>query len=98
MPVKKPTKKPAKKPMKQALKLMLVTLTPSAAPPAGSTCSISNACAYLYTTSITFKAFTVNKYRKLSALPSLGLPKLSEHVKLIKVICITHIEPPVDYS
>jgi len=76
---------PAKKALK-ALKLMLVTLRPSAAPPAGSTRSISNARAHLCTASITPKASAVNKHRKLSTSPSLGLPKPSQRAKLIKVI------------
>ena len=78
-----PAKKPAKKPAKQALKSTPATLTPSVAPLAGSTCSISNARACLYTASIAFKAPeapkapTVNKYRKLSTPPPLGPPKSS---------------------
>jgi len=72
-----PTKKALKKAPKQALKLMLVMLTLSAAPSAGSTCFIRNTRTYLYTISVTFKAFTINKYKKPSAPPPLELPKLS---------------------
>ena len=72
-----PVKKAIKKAIKQALKLTLVTLTPLAASLAGSTCSISNTRAYLYTASITPKASTINKYRKLSTPPPLGPPKPS---------------------
>jgi len=50
---------------------MLITLTPLAAPPAGSTHSISNTHAYLHTANITFKAFAVNKYKKLFTPPPL---------------------------
>jgi len=56
---------------------MLVTLTPSAAPLAGSTRSISNTRAYLHTASVTPKASTINKRRKLSTPPPLGPPKPS---------------------
>ena len=70
-----PVKKPVKKPAKQALKLTLATLTLLAAPLASSTRSISNIRAYPRTTSITPKASAVNKPRKLSAPPPLGLPK-----------------------
>ena len=72
-----PVKKPVKKAIKQALKLTLVTLTPLAAPLAGSTRSISNTRAYLYTASITPKASAANKRRKLSTPPPLGPPKPS---------------------
>ena len=72
-----PTKKPAKKPAKQALKLTLVTLTPSAAPLAGSTRSISNTRARLRTASVTPKASAANKRRKPSTPPPLGPPKPS---------------------
>jgi len=67
-------------PTKQTLKLILATLTPSAAPPASSTCSwictanitpVSNTCTCLCTTSVTPEA-SVNKYRKLSAPLLLG--------------------------
>ena len=70
-------------PAKQALKSTPVTSTPLAAPPAGSTRSrtytanvapVSNTRARLYTASIAPKA-SINKYRKLSTPPSLGLPK-----------------------
>jgi len=64
-----PAKKPIKKPAKQALKLILVTLTLLATPPAGNTCFINNTYAHLYTASIAFKVFTINKYKKLSAPP-----------------------------
>ena len=70
-----PAKKPTKKPAKQALKLTLATLTPSAAPPAGSTRSISNTRAYLYTASIILKASTINRRSKPSAPPPPGPPK-----------------------
>ena len=70
-------KKPIKKPAKQALKLILITLTLLVAPPAVSTRSISNTHAYLYTTSITPKAFTVDKHRKLSTFPLLKPLKLN---------------------
>ena len=72
-----PTKKPVKRPAKQALKLTLVILILLAAPSAGSTRSISNTLAYLRTASITLKDSAINKYRKLSTSPSLGLPKPS---------------------
>ena len=93
-----PTKKPTKKPAKQALKSTLATLTPLAAPPAGRTRSISNALAYSRTASITPKAFTANKHKRLSAPPPLGPLKPSQHIKLIKVTKITRIEPPIDRS
>jgi hypothetical protein len=67
-------------PAKQALKLTLATLTLLAAPLASSTRFISNARAYLYTTGIipkASKAPTVNKRRKPSVPPPLGLPKSS---------------------
>jgi len=74
-----PAKKPIKKPAKQTLKLMLIMLTPLAAPLAGSTRSIRNTRAHLYTTSVAPKAPkapTVNKHRKPSTPPPpLGLPK-----------------------
>jgi len=72
--------------MKQALKLTLITLTPSAAPLAGSTCSISNTLTYLYTASVAPKASAINKHKKPSAPPLLELLKLSQRAKLIKVI------------
>ena len=56
---------------------MLVMLMLLAAPLVGSTRSINNTLAYLYTASITFKAFTTNKYKKPSAPFSLRLLKLS---------------------
>jgi hypothetical protein len=56
---------------------MLVTLTLLAAFLASSTRSISNTRARLYTTSITPKASTINKYRKPFTPPSLGPPKPS---------------------
>ena len=80
-----PAKKPAKKPAKQALKLTLVMLMPLAVPPAGSICSISNTCTCLCTANVAPEASAVNKYRKLSAPPPLGPPKLSQRAKLIKV-------------
>ena len=70
-PIKQPTKQPIKQPIKQPLKSTLL------APLASSICSISNTLTYLYTTSVTPKAFTVNKYRKPSAPPPLGPPKPS---------------------
>ena len=88
---------PAKKLAKQALKLTLATLTPSVAPPAGSTCSISNTRAYLHTTSVTAEASAVNKYRKPFASP-LGLPKPGQRVKPTKITQITYIEPPINRS
>jgi len=54
---------PAKKPAKQALKSTLATLTPLAAPPAGSTRSISNTRAHLYTASVTLKASAANNVK-----------------------------------
>ena len=54
----------AKKALK-ALKSTLATLRPLETPPAGSTRSISDTRAYLYTTSVTFKAFTVNKQKTI---------------------------------
>ena len=72
-----PVKKAPKKALKQALKLTLATLTPSAAPPAGSTSSISNTHAYLYTANVASKASTANKCRKPSTPPPLGPPKPS---------------------
>ena len=63
--------------MKQVLKLTLVTLTPLAAPPAGSTRPISNTLARLCIASVTFKAFAANKRKKPFAPPPLGLPKPS---------------------
>ena len=80
-----PAKKPAKKPAKQALKLMPVMLMLSAAPPAGSTCSISNTRACLCTASVTPEASAANKCRKPSAPPPLGPPKPGQYAKLIKV-------------
>ena len=77
---------------------MLVMLTLSAAPSAGSTCFIRNTRTYLYTISVTFKAFTINKYKKPSAPPPLELPKLSQCTKLIKVTQIIYIKLSVDYS
>ena len=56
---------------------MLATLTLLAAPLASSIRSISNTYAYLYTASITPKASTANKRRKLSTPPPLGPPKPS---------------------
>ena len=53
---------------------MLVILT-LLAPLAGSTRFISSTLAYLYTASVTPEASAVNKYRKLSTPPPLGLPK-----------------------
>ena len=73
-------------------------LTLLAAPLADSTCSISNTLAYLRTTSIAPKASAINKRRKLSTPPPLGLSKPSQHAKLIKVTWITYIEPPIDRS
>ena len=70
-----PAKKPVKKPAKQALKLTPATLTLLAAPPAGSTCSISNTHAHLHTANIAPKASAVNKHRKLFNPPPLGPPK-----------------------
>ena len=70
-------KKPIKKPAKQALKLILIILMLLAAPLVNNTRSISNALAYLYTANVIFKAFTANKYKKLSAPPPLRLLKLS---------------------
>ena len=93
-----PAKKPTKKPAKQALKSTLATLTPSAAPLASSTRSISNTRAYPRTASVTPKASAVNKCRKPSTPPPLGLPKPSQRAKLIKVTRITRIEPPIDCS
>ena len=72
-----PAKKAVKKAAKQALKLILVILMLSAASLASSTRFISNTRARLRTASIIFKAFTVNKYRKPSTSPPLGLPKPS---------------------
>ena len=72
-----PVKKPMKKPTKQALKLIPAILTPSAAPPAGSTYFISNTRTFLSTASVAFKASVVNKYKKLSAPPPLEPPKPS---------------------
>ena len=71
-----PVKKPAKKPTKQASKSTLVTLTPLAAPFAGSTRSVSNTRARSRTTSVVFKASAANKRRELSTPSPLGLPKL----------------------
>jgi len=56
---------------------MLVMLMLLAAPLVGSTRSINNTLAYLYTASITFKAFTTNKYKKLFTPSPLSLFKLS---------------------
>jgi len=56
------------------LKLTLVTLTSSAAPPAGSTRSISNTRARSRTASVAPKASAANKRRKPSAPPP-GPPK-----------------------
>jgi len=98
VPAKKPTKKPAKKSVKQALKSTLAILMPSAVPPAGSTCSISNICVYLCTASVTPEASAVNKPRKLSASPPPGPPKTGQRAKPTKVTQITCIEPPVDHS
>ena len=72
-----PAKKALKKALKQALKSTLATLTLLEAPPTSSTRSISNTRAYLYTASITLKASAVNKRRKPSTPPPLGLPKPS---------------------
>ena len=77
---------------------MLATLTPLAAPPTSSICSISNTRAYLRTASIAPKASTANKRRKPSAPPPLGPPKPSQRAKLIKVTRITRIEPPINYG
>jgi hypothetical protein len=96
-PAKKATKKAPKKAPKQALKPTPATLAPSAAPPASSTCSISNTCAYLYTASVTPEASAANKYRKPSAPPP-GLPKPGQRAKPMKVTRITYIEPPIDRS
>jgi len=63
--------------MKQALKSTLATLTPSEAPPAGSTYSISNARAHSHTASITPKAYTANKRKKPFTPPPLGPSKLN---------------------
>jgi len=56
---------------------MLVMLSPLVAPPTGSTCFISNTYAYLYITSIIFKAFAANKYKKPFTFSLLGLFKLN---------------------
>ena len=72
-----PAKKAPKKAPKQALKSTLATLTPSAAPPAGSTRSVSNTRAHLRTASVAPKASAANKRRKPSAPPPLGPPKPS---------------------
>ena len=56
---------------------MLVILILLAASLASSTYFISNTLTYIYTTNVTSKASTINKYKKLSAPPSLGLPKPS---------------------
>ena len=90
-----PTKKPVKKPVKQALKSMLTILILLAAPPAGSTCSISNTYTHLHTANIAPMASTVNKYRKLFAPPPLGPLKPGQRAKLIKVTWITYIDPPI---
>ena len=92
-----PTKKPAKKPAKQALKSTPAMLTPSAAPLAGSTRSISNTLARLCTASVAPEASAANKCRKPSA-PSPGLPKPGQRAKPTKVAWITHIKPPIDCS
>ena len=92
-----PAKKPAKQLAKQPAKLTLVILTLLASL-AGSTCSISNTLAYLYTTSVAPKASAANKRRKPSSPPPLGPPKPSQRAKLIKVTQITCIEPPIDHS
>ncbi|OCK93639.1 uncharacterized protein K441DRAFT_660969 [Cenococcum geophilum 1.58] len=57
-----PAKKPAKKPAKQALKSTPATLIPLAAPPAGSTRSISNTRACSRTASVVPKASAVNRH------------------------------------
>ena len=87
-----------KKLTKQALKLIPAMLTPLVTPLAGSTRFISNTLIYLCTTSITPKASTVNKYKKLFSPPPLGLFKFSQRAKPIKVTQITYIEPLVNYS
>ena len=51
---------------------MLVILIPLAAPLAGSTHSISNTRAYLYTANIASEASAINKYRRLSTFSPLG--------------------------
>ena len=91
-----PAKKAPKKASKQALKLTPAILTPSAAPPANSTRSISNTRVCSRTASITPKASTANKRRKPSTPPPLGPPKPGQRAKPIKVTRITYIEPPVD--
>ena len=93
-----PAKKPAKKPAKQALKSTPAILTPSVAPPAGSTRSISNTRARSRTTSVAAKASAVNKRRKPSAPPPPGPPKPGQRAKPTKITQITRIEPPVDRS
>ena len=72
-------------------------LTPSAAPLAGSTRSISNTLACLCTASVTPKASAANKCRKPSA-SSPGLLKPGQCAKPMKVTWITYIEPPIDCS
>ena len=78
-------KKPIKKPVKQALILTLAMLTPSVTPPASNTCFISNTYAYLHITSVIFKAFAINKYKKPFTPFPLGLFKFSQYTKLIKI-------------
>ena len=89
VPIKKATKKAAKQ-------LTLITLILLAVPLAGSTRSINNTRAHLYTTSITPKASAINKHRKPSTLHQ--PPKPGQRTKLTKVTQIAYIEPPVDYS
>ena len=93
-----PAKKPAKKPAKQALKSTPAILMPSAAPLAGSTCSISNTYAHPHTASVTPEASAVNKPKKPFIPPPPGPFKTSQRVKPTKVTQITCIEPPVNCS
>ena len=77
MPAKKPAKKPTKKLAKLALKSTPATLTSSAAPPAGSTRSISNTHAYSRTAGVAPEFSATNKCKKLFTPSPPGLPKPS---------------------
>ena len=77
---------------------MLAILMLLTAPPASSICFISNTLTYLHTASITPKASAVNKYKKPSAPPPLGLLKPSQHAKPTKITQITCIKPPINHN
>ena len=73
-------------------------LTLPAAPLASNTYYISNTLTYLYTASVIFKVFAVNKYKKLFAPPPLRPLKPNQYTKLIKITQIICIKQPIGRS